>query len=183
MLITVLKSKLHRASVTHANINYVGSCAIDKELMEAANIVEYEQIHILNINTGARFITYAIASDEPGTISVNGAGARLVAIGDVLIICAYGQITAGEMGHPQQVFLNYKNKILSEEDKFKPNTITAIGFMGSMTCYVNKDVQEAAEEYSRDTDGYMTVEDAVASSKEILYNDRFEAYDVSEFNE
>lgn len=110
MLITVLKSKIHRATVTDANINYVGSCAIDKDLLEAANIQENEQIHIYNVNNGERFTTYAIPSDIPGTISVNGSAARKAVVGDILIIVAYGQISQGETYTPNVIHVNKNNK-------------------------------------------------------------------------
>lgn len=110
MLITVLKSKLHRVTVTDANIEYIGSCEIDKELLELANVQEYEQIQVYNINNGERFTTYAIPSNVPGTISVNGSAARKAVIGDVLIIAAYGQITKGEVYKPDVVFVDNNNK-------------------------------------------------------------------------
>ena len=109
MLITVLKSKLHRVHVTNANIEYIGSCAIDKDLLEAAGIQEHEQIHIYNVNNGERFTTYAIPSDIPGTISVNGSAARKAVIGDILIIAAYGQITKGEHYTPDVIFVDENN--------------------------------------------------------------------------
>lgn len=111
MLITVLKSKLHHVTVTEADINYVGSCAIDVELLEAADIQENEQIHIYNVNNGERFTTYAIASAVPGQISVRGSAARKVVVGDTLIIAAFGQITKGEFYRPNIVFVNSKNHI------------------------------------------------------------------------
>jgi aspartate 1-decarboxylase len=111
MLITVLKSKLHHVTVTEADINYVGSCAIDVELLEAAEIQENEQIHIYNVNNGERFTTYAIASAIPGIISVRGSATRKVVVGDTLIITAFGQITKGEIYRPNIVFVNSKNLI------------------------------------------------------------------------
>ncbi|MEY2680945.1 MAG: hypothetical protein RL661_1176, partial [Pseudomonadota bacterium] len=78
MLNTMLKAKLHRARVTHSELEYEGSCAIDGQLLDKSGIHEYEQIHIYNVNTGARLVTYAIrAQDESGIVSVNGAAARL----------------------------------------------------------------------------------------------------------
>ena len=86
----MLKSKIHRARVTDGNIAYEGSITIDKKLMEAADILPYEQVHILNINNGARFHTYAIEGKENGgEICLNGAAARLVAKGDIVIILTY----------------------------------------------------------------------------------------------
>ena len=84
----MLKSKIHRARVTDANIDYEGSITIDRELMEAADILPYEQAEVLNINNGARFSTYAIVG-EKGEICVNGAAARLVSLGDLVIILSY----------------------------------------------------------------------------------------------
>ncbi|KGD70515.1 aspartate decarboxylase [Tatumella morbirosei] len=94
MLRTMLQGKLHRVSVTLADLNYEGSCAIDQDFMKAAGIVEYEAIDIYNVNNGQRFSTYAIAA-EPGSriISVNGAAARCACVGDLLIICSYVQVT------------------------------------------------------------------------------------------
>jgi aspartate 1-decarboxylase len=87
---TMLKAKLHRARVTHSELEYEGSCAIDGLLLESTGIREYEQIQIYNVNNGERFTTYAIrAQDGSGIVSVNGAAARLAAPGDILIICAY----------------------------------------------------------------------------------------------
>lgn len=90
---TMLKGKVHRATVTDANLNYVGSITIDKNLMEAANILEYEQVQIVDINNGSRFETYAVAG-EPGSgvIQLNGAAARLVQVGDKVIIMNYGMV-------------------------------------------------------------------------------------------
>jgi aspartate 1-decarboxylase len=89
---TLLKSKIHRATVTDASLHYEGSVTIDPQLMEAADIVEWEQVDVLDINNGNRLTTYAI-SGEPGSgvICLNGAAARLVLIGDLVIICSYAQ--------------------------------------------------------------------------------------------
>jgi len=114
MLTTMLKAKLHRARVTHSELEYEGSCAIDGILLDQSGIREYEQIHIYNVNTGARFITYAIrAEDKSGIISVNGAAARLAAPGDVLIICAYGGFNHDELAGytPNLIYLNAKNQV------------------------------------------------------------------------
>ena len=87
---TMLKSKLHRVRVTHSELDYEGSCAIDESLLEAADIREYQQIDIYNVNNGERFTTYAIrATRNSGIISVNGAAARKAAPGDILIIATY----------------------------------------------------------------------------------------------
>lgn len=111
MLITILKSKIHRATVTDSNINYIGSCAIDIDLMNEANIRENEQIHIYNVTNGERFQTYAIASDIPGTISVNGSAARKAIAGDLLIIVTYGMISDTSEHIPTIVHVDENNKL------------------------------------------------------------------------
>jgi len=112
MLTTMLKAKLHRATVTHSELEYEGSCAIDNELLAASGIREYEQIHIYNVNTGSRFVTYAIkAEGSSGIISVNGAAARLASPGDILIICAYVQVPESDLPHfkPTLIYLDAQN--------------------------------------------------------------------------
>src|SRR5687768_18552408 len=95
MQLNVLKAKIHRASVTHAELHYEGSCAIDGRLLDISGIREYEQIHIYNVNNGARFVTYAIrGEDGSGVISVNGAAAHCASPGDLVIICAYAVCVA-----------------------------------------------------------------------------------------
>ncbi|AZQ43247.1 aspartate 1-decarboxylase [Nonlabens ponticola] len=97
MLITVVKSKIHRVKVTGADLNYVGSITIDEDLMDGANIVEGEKVQIVNNNNGARLETYAIPGPRgSGEITLNGAAARLVAVGDVLILICYAQMTMEE---------------------------------------------------------------------------------------
>ncbi len=97
MLITVLKSKLHRVKVTDANIDYVGSITIDENWMDAAGIIEGEQVHVVDINNGARLVTYVIKGERGSRcICLNGAAARLVSIGDKIIIIAYAQMTPEE---------------------------------------------------------------------------------------
>ena len=115
MQTTMLKAKLHRVSVTHSELEYEGSCAIDSALLEQSGICEYEQIQIYNISNGNRFTTYAIrAEKESGIISVNGAAAHLAAPGDLLIICAYIGISQSELAgfKPQLVYVNEKNQIV-----------------------------------------------------------------------
>ena len=114
MQLTVLKAKLHQACVTHSELDYDGSCAIDGHLLEMAGIHEYEQIQIYNIDNGERFTTYAIrAEDHSRVISVNGAAAHKAAPGDRVIICAYGAIDAGQIkSHkPTLVYLDEDNHI------------------------------------------------------------------------
>ena len=97
MLVTVLKSKIHCARVTEANLNYMGSITIDEDLMDAANMLEGEQVHIVNNNNGERFVTYIIKGERgSGCICLNGAAARLVQPDDVVIIMAYAQMTPDE---------------------------------------------------------------------------------------
>lgn len=97
MLVTVLKSKIHCARVTEANLNYMGSITIDEDLMDAAGMLEGEQVHIVNNNNGERFVTYIIKGERAsGCICLNGAAARLVQPDDVVIIMAYAQMTPEE---------------------------------------------------------------------------------------
>ncbi len=93
MTIEVLKSKIHRVAVTDANLNYIGSIAIDEDLMDAANLIEYEKVHVLNINNGERFVTYVIRGKRgSGAICINGAAARKAQPGDLVIIVSYAQM-------------------------------------------------------------------------------------------
>ena len=111
---SMLKSKIHRAHVTDGNISYEGSITIDKKLMEAADILPYEEVHILNINNGARFQTYAIEGPENGgDICLNGAAARKVAKGDLIIIACYvlAEEKEAKKWTPKCVFVDGKNKI------------------------------------------------------------------------
>lgn len=114
MNLTLLKCKLHRARVTHTELEYEGSCAIDGRLLEAAGILEYEQIQIYNVNNGERFTTYAIrAEDGSGIISINGAAAHKADPGDIIIIAAYASMTAGEAVNfkPKLVYLDENNRV------------------------------------------------------------------------
>ncbi|HYF77723.1 MAG TPA: aspartate 1-decarboxylase [Symbiobacteriaceae bacterium] len=107
MLRTMFKSKIHRATVTEANLNYVGSITIDSDLLKAADILEHEQVAIVNVNNGARFETYTIAGPAgSGVICLNGAAARLAHPGDLVIIISYGQYSEEELvGHKPTVVL------------------------------------------------------------------------------
>lgn len=114
MELTLLKSKLHRVTVTHAELDYEGSCAIDDNLLHAANIREYEQLHIYNITNGERFTTYAIRAEAgSGIISINGAAAHKARTGDLLIICTYAGFTEVEasLHKPQLVYFDKSNRI------------------------------------------------------------------------
>ena len=93
MTIEVLKSKIHRVTVTDANLNYIGSVTIDEDLMDAANLIEFEKVHILNNNNGERFDTYVIKGERgSGVICLNGAAARKVQPGDIVLIVSYAQM-------------------------------------------------------------------------------------------
>lgn len=114
MKLTMLKSKLHRTTVTHAELDYEGSCAIDQDLMDAANILPFEQLHIYNVANGERFTTYAITAPRAsGTIGVNGAAAHKASPGDLLIICTYAELEAKEAEHfkPTLVYVGKENRI------------------------------------------------------------------------
>ena len=113
MFRTLLKSKIHRVAVTQCELHYEGSCAIDENLLEAANIAENEQIHIWNINNGERFITYAIRGERgTGMISVNGSAARRASAGDLIIVAAFAQVHEDNVAthQPKLVFVNEKNQ-------------------------------------------------------------------------
>lgn len=100
MIIEVLKSKIHRVSVTDANLNYVGSITIDEDLMDAANIIEFEKVSVVNNNNGERFETYVIKGERgSGVICTNGAAARKVQPGDILIILSFAQMDFEEAKH------------------------------------------------------------------------------------
>ena len=110
---TLLKSKIHRVAATHCELHYEGSCAIDEDLLDAAGIVENEQIHIWNINNGERFVTYAIKGQRgSGMISVNGSAARRASVGDLLIIASFAQIPEDKVAthRPQLVFVDANNR-------------------------------------------------------------------------
>lgn len=112
---TMLKSKLHRATVTHSELHYEGSCAIDETLLDAANIHEYEQIQIYNISNGERFTTYAIrAARDSGIISVNGAAAHKAKPGDLVIIATYAVYNELELARyaPELVYVDADNRII-----------------------------------------------------------------------
>ena len=117
---TMLKSKIHRARVTECNIDYEGSITIDRELMEAADIIPYEKVEVLNIYNGARFSTYAIEGERnSGVICLNGAAARLVARDDLVIILSYHDLPEEEASttQPRLVYVDSLNRIKEEEPK------------------------------------------------------------------
>lgn len=116
---TMLKSKLHRVRVTHSELHYEGSCAIDDDLLDAADIREYQQIDIYNVTNGERFTTYAIRAQRGSrTISVNGAAAHKANPGDILIIATYAMYSELELQkfHPQLVYVDEHNDIIAQRD-------------------------------------------------------------------
>ena len=113
---TMLKSKIHRATVTDADLHYVGSITVDPELLEAADILEHEQVAVVDVNNGARFETYTIAGERgSGEMKVNGAAARLVHHGDTIIVISYAQYSREEMEHyePRVVHVDACNRIVT----------------------------------------------------------------------
>ena len=114
MRIEMLASKIHRATVTDANLNYVGSITLGDELIKAANLVEFQKVEILNVNNGERFATYVIRGEKKGEICLNGAAARKVCVGDVVIIVAYALLSAKKARdfEPKIVQVNAQNEIV-----------------------------------------------------------------------
>jgi len=116
MIRTLLKSKIHRVRATHCDLHYEGSCAIDEDLLDAAGIVENEQVHIWSVDSGQRFVTYAIKGQRgSGMVSVNGSAARRACVGDLLIIAAFAQVSEEELAthQPRLVFVDEKNPQVS----------------------------------------------------------------------
>ncbi|MEO8343320.1 MAG: aspartate 1-decarboxylase [Gallionella sp.] len=116
----MLKSKLHRVHVTHSELDYEGSCAIDDDLLEAADIREYQQVDIYNVTNGERFNTYAIRAQRgSGVISVNGAAAHKANPGDILIIASYAMYNEIELQkyHPQLVYVDEHNRIIAQRSQ------------------------------------------------------------------
>lgn len=115
MTIQMLASKIHRATVTDANLNYIGSITIDEKLMKAANLLEFQKVEILNINNGERFETYVIRGDKHGEICLNGAAARKVCVGDLVIIVSYAALQPHEATNhkPFIINVNEKNEIIN----------------------------------------------------------------------
>lgn len=114
MQITLMKSKIHRVRVTQAELNYVGSITIDEDLLDAAGILENEQVHVVNNNNGERLVTYAIKGERgSGVICLNGAAARKAAVGDIVIIIAYGSMSQAEAQHfrPLVIFPDSSNRL------------------------------------------------------------------------
>ena len=116
----MLKAKLHRVNVTHSELHYEGSCAIDDNLLDAADIREYQQIDIYNVSNGERFTTYAIRAQRgSGVISVNGAAAHKASPGDILIIATYAMYTELELEkfHPKLVYVNEMNCVVAQRNE------------------------------------------------------------------
>jgi aspartate 1-decarboxylase len=124
MLRTMCKSKIHRATVTGADLHYIGSITIDPLLMEAADLLEFEQVHVVDIDNGARFETYVIPGESgKGEICLNGAAARLVQPGDRVIIISYGQFDEAEMAgyRPRFIFVDEQNRICRDALRALPS--------------------------------------------------------------
>ncbi len=115
---TMLKSKIHRATITASDLHYVGSITIDPDLLEAADILEHEQVHVVDVDNGARFETYTIAGQRgTGEMKVNGAAARLVHRGDTIIVISYAQYSREEMEHyePRVVHVDRENHMIAAD--------------------------------------------------------------------
>jgi aspartate 1-decarboxylase len=117
----MLKSKIHRATITDCDLHYVGSITIDRDLLEAADILEHEQVHVLDIDNGARFETYTIAGERgSGEMKVNGAAARLVHRGDTIIVVSYGQYDREELQRYQPLVVHveaHTNRIITIDEE------------------------------------------------------------------
>jgi aspartate 1-decarboxylase len=116
---TMLKSKIHRCRITDSDLHYVGSITIDADLLDAADVLEHEQVHVVDVDNGARFETYTIAGARgSGEIKVNGAAARLVHTGDTVIVISYASYDARDLDNyePKVVHVNAENEILSVDD-------------------------------------------------------------------
>lgn len=133
MQITALKGKIHRATVTQAELDYVGSITLDEDLLEASGIYEYEQVHIVDINNGNRFVTYTIAGPRgSGVVCLNGAAARCVQPNDKIIIMAYAQMDPKELKEnpPKVVFVNDENGITNITSYEKHGRLEDNGIVG-----------------------------------------------------
>ena len=116
----MLKAKLHRVRVTHSELHYEGSCAIDDDLLDAADIKEYQQIEIYNVTNGERFTTYAMRAQRgSGVVSVNGAAAHKANPGDIIIIASYAMYSELELQkfHPQLIYVDEHNRVVAQRDK------------------------------------------------------------------
>ncbi|WP_309065894.1 aspartate 1-decarboxylase [Microbacterium sp.] len=116
---TMLKSKIHRATITGSDLNYVGSITIDPDLLEAADILPHEQVHVVDVDNGARFVTYTLEGERgSGVIQVNGAAARLVHTGDTVIVISYAEYSREELSEyePVVVHVDRSNRIIRVDD-------------------------------------------------------------------
>ncbi|KJL48392.1 Aspartate 1-decarboxylase precursor [Microbacterium hydrocarbonoxydans] len=116
---TMLKSKIHRATITGSDLNYVGSITIDLDLLEAADILPHEQVHVVDVDNGARFVTYTLIGERgSGVIQVNGAAARLVHTGDTIIVISYADYSREELAdyEPTVVHVDRANAIIRVDD-------------------------------------------------------------------
>lgn len=116
---TMLKSKIHRASVTGSDLHYVGSITIDPDLLEAADILPHEQVHVVDVDNGARFVTYTIAGERgTGAMQINGAAARLVHTGDTIIVISYAEYARDDLAdyEPTVVHVDRDNRIIRVDD-------------------------------------------------------------------
>lgn len=114
MFRTLLKSKIHRAAVTHCELHYEGSCAIDEDLLDAADLRENEQVHVWNVDNGERLVTYAIKAPRgSGIVSLNGSAARRAAVGDLVIIAAFALVAEEKLdaAEPRLVFVDERNRM------------------------------------------------------------------------
>ena len=128
MMVTMLQAKLHRARVTHSELEYEGSCAIDGTLLDAAGMREYQQIDIYNITNGERFTTYAIRAEaDSGIVSVNGAAAHKANPGDIIIIATYTALDQRELGSfkPTLVYVNEHNRIIRTSNSIPVQLVTS----------------------------------------------------------
>lgn len=127
MTITMLKAKIHRATVTQAELDYVGSITVDMDLLEQSGILEYEKVQIVDVNNGSRFETYTIAGERgSGVMCLNGAAARMVQTGDKIILMAYAQVTPEEAKElrPKVLFVDEKNQVTKITDYEKHGEIS-----------------------------------------------------------
>ena len=130
MLRTMCKSKIHRATVTEANLNYVGSLTVDEELLELSDMLPYEQVHIVNVNNGERLITYIIPGERgSGIMCLNGAAARRGQAGDIIIVIAYGQYTDAEAHtmQPKVVLVDEHNRPVSASQAVEEQALNEYG--------------------------------------------------------
>ena len=126
---TLLKSKLHRINVTQVELDYEGSCAVDKDFLEAAGMQEYERVDVYNISNGERFSTYLILAESGSkTLSVNGAAAHKVSIDDVVIICTYGSYDKDEARshHPTLVYFDKENNIIDIKNSIPEQKLKSV---------------------------------------------------------